>query len=77
MFELFRAADVKPARPEAAALGAALTAFLAADAALETARENVPSYTAQWSDADYYAEEQEAYNRACEELADAIKAVTG
>ncbi len=71
---MFRDDDIKPARPEAAALGAALTAFLAADGALDKARASVPGYTGQWSDKDYYAEEQEQYNRACDDLADAVKA---
>ena len=72
---MFRDEPITPARPEAAALGAALTAFLAAEKALEQAMDAVPSYTGQWDSKDYYAEEQELYNRACDELADAIKEV--
>jgi len=63
-----------PARPEAAALGAALTAFIAADRDLEKAMDSVPNYTGQWDSKDYYAEQQEAYNRAADALADAVKA---
>lgn len=72
---MFRDEPITPARPEAAALGAALTAFLAADKALDKAMESVPSYTGQWDSKDYYADEQETYNRACDVLADAIKEV--
>lgn len=64
-----------PARPEAVALAMAMTEFLKADAELEQAQRNVPNYTAQWSSTDYYAEQQEAYNRAADGLADAVKAV--
>lgn len=47
--------------------------MVAADAALKEARANVPSYTAQWDYKDYFAEEQEKWNRAAEELLVAIK----
>lgn len=40
-----------------------------AEKALQRAKDKVPSYTGQWSDADYYANEQEAYNRAVEAAA--------
>jgi protein-tyrosine-phosphatase len=64
-----------PARPEAAVLGAALTAFLAADRDLTVAKGKVPNYTGQWSSKDYYAQEQEDYNRAADALEDALTAI--
>jgi hypothetical protein len=35
---------------------------------LAKARDNVPSYTGQWSNEDYYAGEQHRFNRAAERL---------
>lgn len=72
---MFREEEVTPIRPEAQRFAAALTAFLRADRELEEAMEKVPSYTGQWSSKDYYAEEQNTYNVAANELADAIKEV--
>ena len=35
-----------------------------ADTALNAAKHRAPDYTGQWSEKDYYANEQEAFNRA-------------
>lgn len=48
-----------------------------AEKALNKAKDRVPNYTAQWSDADYYAEEQEAYNRAVEKAATEMARLLG
>lgn len=40
-----------------------------AEKALKKAKAGVPNYTAQWRDQDYYAQEQEDYNRALEAVA--------
>ena len=72
---MFRDEPITPARPEALALAVALRNLNAADEALQQAKRDVPSYTGQWSDADYVADEQETYNRAVDAYADAMKAV--
>ena len=38
--------------------------------ALEQAKANVPDYTGQWSDSDYYGDELEAWYRAADTLAE-------
>lgn len=73
-FEPFSAADVKPCRqPGAAAFTKALITAIKAEVALEKAKEAVPSYTGPNSVEDYYAEEQEAFNRAADDLALMVK----
>lgn len=64
----FLGKDVKPAQGNAVALVASLLALLKADADLINAKDDVPSYTAQYEDADYYAREQEAFNRATDDF---------
>lgn len=56
----------RPCSDRALKIGSALTSLIAASTALEEARTTVPNYTAQWEPEDYYANEQEAYYRACE-----------
>jgi hypothetical protein len=41
-----------------------LAALLTARDTLQREKDAVPAYTGQWEDSDYYADEQEAYNRA-------------
>lgn len=60
---------VHPAAEGALKFASALNALNSAEQALDKAKANVPSYTGQWSSEDYYAEEQEAYNRAAETFA--------
>jgi hypothetical protein len=61
-----------PARPESLKLADAIYDMLQVRKALAKAKKAVPDYTGQWSDEDYYAEEQEAYNRAADRLAEVI-----
>lgn len=61
---------INPAAAKAIPILDALTNLRRAEKALNKAKDKVPSYTGQWSDEDYYAEEQEAYNRAVEEAAE-------
>lgn len=68
----FGGEPVVPARKTSGELGDALFLLISTRIALDKAKREVPDYTAQWSDADYYANEQEAYNRACDELEDAV-----
>ena len=42
-------------------------ALFKARAELDRAKKNVPAYTAQWSDEDYYRDEQQAYDAAVTE----------
>jgi hypothetical protein len=62
-----------PARPSAAALVEALMALLQTADDFRDAVRNVPSYTGQHAEADFYADEQEAYNRACDAYEDAVR----
>lgn len=75
---MFRDEPITPARPEALTLAVALLTLTKAEAALGKAKREVPDYTGQWSDRDYYAEEQEDYNRAVDAYADAdaVQAIT-
>lgn len=66
---------VSPAAPQAEALARALMDLLDAERRLATAKATAPRYTGQWSRADFYAEEQEARNRAVDAYAAAIKGV--
>ena len=61
-------------RPSASRLAGALSDLIGAHADLMDAQANVPSYTAQWSAADYTAEAQEKYNRAADAFEDALVA---
>lgn len=62
-----------PAKPEAIELAEAIYYVFARRFALERAKGEVPNYTAQWSDEDYYAQEQEEYNRAADSLYELLK----
>lgn len=44
-----------------------------AEQGLKDAKKTVPSYTAQWDAKDYYAEEQEARNRAADTLLEVVR----
>ena len=56
------------------AFGDAMESFLAARKALNREKKDVPGYTAQYDPEDYYAQEQENYNRALERLYKAMRA---
>lgn len=45
----------------------ALFALIEAKAQLDSAKKKVPDYTGQWSDEDYYEDEQKAYDAAVRE----------
>ena len=45
----------------------AVLALIDAKAELDRAKQNVPDYTGQWSDEDYYRDEQVAYDAAVAE----------
>lgn len=45
----------------------AVLALIDAKAELDRAKQNVPDYTGQWSDEDYYEDEQKAYDAAVAE----------
>ena len=75
--EPFSAADVKRCRePHAVEFTKALLAVVKAEAALEWAKEQVPSYTGPNSAEDYYAEEQEAFNRAADEVTVIVRRIS-
>ncbi len=59
-----------PMRPSERALDIADAIFKLVEARidLEKAKADVPSYTGQWKEADYFANEQEIYYRAAESL---------
>lgn len=44
-----------------------MRALIKAGAELDRAKQNVPDYTGQWSDEDYYRDEQVAYDAAVAE----------
>ena len=66
--EMFTHDKVKPAEPKAEALANAIIALMQAEKALQDAQSKVPNETAQWDTKDYYAAEQEAWNRAADAL---------
>jgi hypothetical protein len=68
---------VNPAALSVLPLLEALSDLRLAEKALEKAKDKVPNYTGQWSDADYYAQEQHEYNRAIERAAYELAAATG
>lgn len=63
----------QPARMSAVVLAEALEEVLRARKALKKAKANIPSYTGQWCNEDYYADEQEAYNRAIDRYEELVK----
>lgn len=57
-----------PAKAESTALAEALFELIDARKALIKAKADVPNYTGQWNEYDYYANEQERYNRAADKF---------
>ena len=72
-----RPRPVNPAALVAVPLIDALKDLRKADKALRKAKEAVPNYTGQWRDEDYYADAEEAYNRAVEQAAIELAKITG
>jgi hypothetical protein len=50
------------------AMADAILHLIRTSTALDEAKAKVPSYTGQWDNKDYYANELEDYYRACEAL---------
>lgn len=69
----YREGVVTPAAPESERLAGALFRLIEAKDVLEKKMTSVPSYTGQWDSQDYYADEQEGYNRAADEFAEAVR----
>ncbi len=62
-----------PANPKALEFGEAIVFMVVARMSLDLAKQNVPHYTAQWNDEDYYSQEQENYNRAADRVLELFK----
>ena len=58
----------RPADPIASLFADKLTDMMLARRALGQAMEDVPNYTGQWERSDYYARQEEEYNRAADDL---------
>lgn len=65
--------DVKPCSPHAEKLANAIIVLMDAEKDLREAKRNVPHYTGHLSASDYYAIEQEAWNRAADSLAELLE----
>lgn len=72
-----RPRPVNPAAKVVLPLLDALKDLRRADKALRKAKDAVPNYTGQWRDEDYYADDEEAYNRALELAAIELAKITG
>jgi len=70
----FGGKDPVPARGTAMALAQMHIFLVQATEKLAQARQEVPSYTGQWSDSDYTAEAQEEFNRAADKFEQAVVA---
>ena len=68
----FMGKDVVPVDPDSGALATALFELLQAKKELDEAKDSVPNYTAQYSSEDYYAAEEENYNRKAEKFKENI-----
>lgn len=64
----FDGATPTPPNLHASLFAQKISAMLSAENRLEVAYSRVPDYTGQWDAKDYYAQEQEDYNRACDDL---------
>lgn len=63
----------KPASPEAQEFADLISEVSFAEERLTKAMDNVPTYTGQWGQRDYYAEQQENYYRAVDSLWNFVK----
>lgn len=61
------------ARAGSHAVADAIVNMLMARVELQTAKQLVPAYTAQWSNHDYTANERATYDQACNDLLDALR----
>lgn len=73
----FGSGEPAPSDPEHEKLAGCLFRLLDARDQLLTAHKGVPSYTGQHDDKDYYADQQETYNRAVDAFGEAVKATRG
>lgn len=71
MFETEK--DVRPAKAGATKLATAMLAMVTAEHELSLAKARVPSYTGQYTAADYFAPELEAWNRAADAYLDQVR----
>ncbi len=71
----FGDATPSPCSEDRARYARAIIDMINADAELDTAKARLPSYTGQWDSHDYYANEQEQWYRAADELAEAASAL--
>jgi hypothetical protein len=60
--------QVRECKPGAAEFATALIALIEAEKTLKKARKAVPNYTGDRTERDYVANEQEAWNRAADDL---------
>jgi hypothetical protein len=65
--------ELQPADDQAMSFFQRLKAALDAEASLEKAQKDVPSYTAQFSDLDYTGDAENEFNRAVDNLYDCVK----
>jgi hypothetical protein len=68
----FGGGSLTPAKPEAELLCNAIVEMIRCEDELNEAKSRVPSYTGQWNPIDFYADEQEAFNRAADKVHDLI-----
>lgn len=64
-----------PAKPLAKELADAIYNIFSRRLGLDFAKERVPAYTGDLSNEDYYAEEQENYNRAADRLLEVFESL--
>jgi hypothetical protein len=71
--DFFTHDKIKPANLNAKEFAESILELIRCENCLQTAKSNVPDYTAQWDVKDFYAEEQEQWNRAADKLYSLIK----
>lgn len=72
MIANFSGQRAAPTNHRAERLWLALRATIEAETDVDRAIARVPSYTGQWSDADYFSEELDAFNRAKERFYEVV-----
>ena len=70
--DIFLHKDIAPANLAAEKLAKAILNLIEAQEDLKAARKNVPSYTGQYDYNDYFAQEQDNWNRAADALFELI-----
>ena len=71
----FQGATPTPCAPESDTLAEALGGLIETRRLLAAKRVAIPGFTGQWSEEDYYANELEAYYRAADFFAAAVRSV--